>query len=106
MKIDMSVWFNTTLDFTCESDGEMVHGSYVPGEAETYSVLGDLQPNQREQTYAEYGFITDAEYKFFCEDFTPEIGDHTTYHDAVYVVDKSVDWDDYRILYLKAVQNG
>lgn len=101
---DFTDFYNKQITLISESAGEMVGGRYKQGEPTTKTINCDVQPVDHIQTYSEYGYVTEAQYKVFC-DADPDIqeGKNVVYKDVNYSIEKLIDWEDYYIFYLKAV---
>lgn len=101
---DFSDFYNKQITLISETAGDMVGGRYKKGETTSKTIDCDVQPADRTKTYSEYGFVTEAAYTVFCDpdkDITE--GKTVTYNEVDYTIEKLIDWDDYYILYLKAV---
>ena len=86
-----------------ESSGELYHGVLQKGETTEKTIKCNVQPSSREQTYSEFGYFVDAEYRAFCyADTDIQEGKKAIYKGAEYDIPKIVDWNDYYIVYLKA----
>lgn len=79
-------------------------GLYNKGETETFSIPCDVQPTGHGKNFDDAGALIDAEYTIFC-DPNDSINEHltVTYKGDDYTILKIVDWDDYLIIYIKAV---
>ena len=79
-------------------------GLYSKGELESFTINCDVQPLDTTKDVDESGKLIDAQYKVFCDvDSDINIHSEITYKDDLYSIVKITDWDDYLILYIKAV---
>lgn len=100
----MVLIIDNEITLNIDAAGEMVKGVYKEGEPTQKKIKCNVQPSSREMTYGEYGFYIEAEYKVFCyADMDIKEGSTVIYKGAEYKITKLVDWNDYYILYLKAV---
>lgn len=102
---DYKDWYTKTITLKTFAEGEMLHGVYIKGKEILKDIMCDVQPTNYKQFYSEYGYSIDSEYTVFCDvDTDLKAGEIVIYNNNDYSIDKLVDWDDYYILYLKAVQ--
>lgn len=102
---DYKDWYTKVITLKTFSEGEMLHGVYIKGNEITKDIQCDVQPTNKQQVYSDYGYSIDSEYTVFCDvDTELKAGATVTYKNNDYTIEKLVDWDDYYILFLKAVQ--
>lgn len=102
---DYKDWYTKTITLKTFAEGEMLHGVYIKGKEILKDIKCDVQPISNEQIYSDYGYVLDCSYKAFCDvDTDLKAGATVIYNNNDYSIEKIVDWDDYYILYLKAVQ--
>lgn len=100
----MDWFYDKTITLLINTVGEMVNGVYVKGAPIEKQIACDVQPSSRSETYAGYGFFADSQYTVYCDvDTDIKEGKTVKYNGVEYSIMKLVDWDDYYILYLKAV---
>lgn len=80
-------------------------GFYEDSEESTVTVNCDVQPLDSKIDIDETGKLIDATYKIFCDCNTSITEDSKcTYDDNDYSVTKITKWDDYYIVYIRAVK--
>ena len=79
-------------------------GMYSRNETQTITISCDVQPLDTKVDIDEHGKLINAEYKIFC-DADNFINDSclVNYNGKDYKIEKLTDWDDYFILYIRAV---
>ncbi len=100
----MVLIIDNEITLVSESAGEMVNGVYQQGEKTQKQIECNVQPSSRSKSYGDYGYYIDAEYQVYCYvDTDIKEGMTAIYNGSEYSIVKLVDWNDYYILYLKAV---
>ena len=100
-------WFNEKtitikpLDSTLDDDS----GFYTINENNSFDVSCDVQPLDSKVDIDETGKLIDAEYKVYC-DRNSAINENCNivFDSVTYSITKMTRWDDYFILYIKAVK--
>lgn len=79
-------------------------GMYSRNTTESITISCDVQPLDTEIDIDDNGKLINAQYKIFC-DSDSFINDScaVTYNSKNYKIEKLTDWDDYFILYIRAV---
>lgn len=80
-------------------------GLYSDDTTGIITVACDVQPLNTKTDLDETGKLIDANYKVFCDSSDFITADcAVTYRDTDYSIVKVIDWDDYFIVYIKAVK--
>lgn len=100
-------WFFTKKATFKNADGDIDSDGLYSNSAivETLTVDCDLQPVSRDDLIDDSGHFIDAQYKIYCY-ANPIIKQCGTleYNGVEYEIKNIVDWDDYYIVLIKAVQ--
>lgn len=102
----MSWFYDKQATFKC-ADGDIADDGLYSNSAtvETLTVDCDLQPVSRDDLIDDSGHFIDAQYKIYCDANTfIKQCETLEYNGVEYEIKNIVDWDDYYIVLIKAVQ--
>ena len=101
----MDWWYDYTIEIVTTSDSyDDDTGLYTEGEETTISIPCDVQPKGNELVYDDTGKLIEYTYQVYCDPnaaITKNIS--VRYNNQFFTVEKITPWDDYCILYIRAV---
>ena len=102
----MNWFYDKQVTFQCVRSGKIGDdGLYNANETiETLTVNCDVQPVSHDDLVDDSGQYLDAQYKVYCDADSFIKGCSTLiYKDVAYSIKQVIDWDDYFIVFIKAV---
>ena len=101
----MNWFYNKTITFQKVINAyDDETGMYSRSESETITVCCDVQPLDTQTDIDESGKLINANYKVYCDSNSFITNDCTAHYNGnEYAIEKLTDWDDYFIIYIRAV---